>query len=93
MRKVSVCTALSAATFLYVCVCAAAATMLLLLPQGLYTVDFSGAAPIITAAAALTKDGTAPKQYNDIRWASGSGRLYAAAGDAVSIDVLEVQQM
>ncbi|WIA10127.1 hypothetical protein OEZ85_010334 [Tetradesmus obliquus] len=61
--------------------------------QGLYTVDFSGAAPIITAAAALTKDGTAPKQYNDIRWASGSGRLYAAAGDAVSIDVLEVQQM
>lgn len=59
--------------------------------QGLYSVDFSGATPIITAAAALGADGTTPKQYNDIKWASKLGRLYASAGDNVAIDVLEIQ--
>jgi hypothetical protein len=58
--------------------------------QGLYTVDFSGAVPIITAAAA-TKDDGSPKQYNDIRWASETGRLYASQGELVAIDVLEIQ--
>ncbi|KAF6265313.1 hypothetical protein COO60DRAFT_1623946 [Scenedesmus sp. NREL 46B-D3] len=38
--------------------------------QGLYTVDFSGAVPIITAANAVQADGVTPKQYNDIKWAS-----------------------
>jgi hypothetical protein len=59
--------------------------------QGLYTVDFSAAAPIITAAGAYGPDGTTAKQYNDIKWASGTGRLYASAGDGVMIDVLEMQ--
>jgi hypothetical protein len=59
--------------------------------QGLYTVDFSGAVPIITAASALQPDGATPKQYNDIKWASKTGRLYASAGDCPLIDVLEIQ--
>jgi hypothetical protein len=59
--------------------------------QGLYTVDFSGGAPIITAADAVQPDGATPKQYNDIKWASKTGRLYASAGECVAIDVLEIQ--
>lgn len=53
--------------------------------------DFSGAVPIITAANAVQADGVTPKQYNDIKWASNTGRLYASAGDCVAIDVLEIQ--
>jgi hypothetical protein len=70
----------------------AAAVPLLLLLQGLYTVDFSGPQPIITAANAVQADG-GHKQYNDIKWASKTGKLYASAGDAVAVDVLELQQM
>jgi hypothetical protein len=55
-------------------------------------VDFSTAVPIITAASALQPDGATPKQYNDIKWASKTGRLYASAGDCPLIDVLEIIQ-
>lgn len=60
---------------------------------GLYSVDFSTATPIITAANALSADGVTPKQYNDIRWASHAGRLCASAGEGATVDVLEIQHM
>lgn len=64
--------------------------------QGLFTVDFSTATPLITAAHAFDANGSTAKQYNDIKWSSQTGWLYAAAGDHpagsnCAIDLLQLE--
>eukprot|EP00878_Enallax_costatus_P013830 GHUV01014465.1.p1 GENE.GHUV01014465.1~~GHUV01014465.1.p1 ORF type:complete len:654 (+),score=215.89 GHUV01014465.1:417-2378(+) len=61
--------------------------------QGLFTVDFSTATPLINAAHAFDANGSnTPKQYSDIKWSSQTGWLYASAGDRAAVDLLEITQ-